>query len=87
MALLTTALDTEFTPAVGPFNVQVTDYPATLMRKNASAVATFAVVYPHDFESYTGQQAFLGALVCQNYVAGAVYKFVSGGAATVRADQ
>ena len=77
MASLVSALDTEFTPAVGDFNVQVSTGGATLMRKNSSGVA-FAVV----------QSVVSGAFVCSNPIAGAVYKFTAPLASTVvQADQ
>lgn len=76
MATLTTALDAEFTPAVGDFNVQATGGVATLMRKN-TAGAAFGPVGKVD-----------GAHVVENAVAGAVYKFVSfTGTPVVQADQ
>jgi hypothetical protein len=78
MASLVSALDTEFTPAVGDFNVSVTTMPAHLLRKNSSGTA-FAAVTPNEFT---------GAMVCQNPVAGAVYKFISKyGISVVQADQ
>ena len=77
MTTLVTALDTEFTPAVGDFNVQVSSGTATLLRKNASGAA-FAVV----------QSAVAGAFVCSNPIAGAVYKFSAPSSSTVvQADQ
>lgn len=77
MATLVTALDTEFTPAVGDFNVQVSGGLATLLRKN-SAGAAFTVV----------QSVISGAAVCSNPVAGAVFKFSSPSSTTaVQADQ
>ena len=81
MALLTSALDTNFTPAVGEFIVQVTGKaPANLLRKNASAAdwAVLGVLPPGS------------ALVVRNPVAGAIYKFTDNGGAdspTVRADE
>lgn len=39
MASLVSALDTEFTPAVGDFNVQVSTGVASLLRKNSSGVS------------------------------------------------
>ena len=77
MASLVTALNTEFTPAVGDFNVQVSSGVAALLRKN-SAGAPFAVV----------QSAVAGAFVCSNPVAGAVYMLTAPSASTVvAADQ
>lgn len=76
MATLTSALDTDFTPAVGDFNVQATGGVATLMRKN-SAPAAFSPVGAVD-----------GAKVVSNPIAGAVYRFVSfSGSPVVQADQ
>lgn len=78
MAALTTALDTEFTPAVGDFIVQVTAGPANLLRKNAAG-ADFAVVQA---------LAAGSAVVVSNPVAGAVYMFTAlVGTPSVRADQ
>lgn len=78
MASLVSAVDTEFTPAVGDFNVSVTTMAATLMRKNSAGTA-FAAVPPGEFS---------GAMVCSNPVAGAVYKFTSKyNTAVVQADQ
>jgi hypothetical protein len=77
MASLVSALDTEFTPAVGDFNVQVSTGVATLLRKNSSGVA-FAVV----------QSVVSGAFVFSNPIAGAVYKFTAPSSSTiVQADQ
>jgi len=77
MASLVSALDTEFTPAVGDFNVQVSFGVATLLRKNSAGVA-FAVV----------QSVVAGAFVCSNPIAGAVYKFSAPSSSTVvQADQ
>jgi hypothetical protein len=77
MATLVTALNTEFTPAVGDFNVQVSSGVATLLRKNTSGSA-FAVV----------QSAVSGAFVCTNPIAGAVYQFTAPQSTTVvQADQ
>lgn len=77
MATLASAVETEFTPAVGDFNVQVTGGVVTLLRKNTSGAAFSAV-----------QPAFSGAFICGNPVAGAVYKFaVTSGTPTVQADQ
>lgn len=77
MASLVSVLETEFTPAVGDFNISVTGGSATLFRKNSSGTA-FAAVPPG---------ALAGAYVCANPIAGAVYKFQSPVAATVQADQ
>ena len=77
MTTLVSALDTEFTPAVGDFNVQVSSGVATLLRKNSAGVA-FAVV----------QSVVAGAFVCSNPIAGAVYKFSAPSSSTVvQADQ
>ena len=77
MASLVSALDTEFTPAVGDFNVQVSSGVATVLRKNSAGVA-FAVV----------QSVVAGAFVCSNPIAGAVYKFSAPSSSTVvQADQ
>jgi len=76
MASLTTALNTDFTPAAGDFIAQATGAKAVLLRKNAGAAA-FAVV--GTIERDTG-------VIVANPVAGAVYKF-DGEGATVRADQ
>lgn len=78
MASLTTANDTEFTPAAGDFIAQSTGAGAVLLRKNASAVATFAVV---------GNIVRDTAVIVSNPVAGAVYKFAADAGAVVRADQ
>lgn len=77
MATLTTALETEFTPAAGDFIVQATGRPVALMRKNTSGAA-FAQVTAIDNQ----------ALIVSNPIAGAVYKFVpSGMPVAVQADQ
>lgn len=77
MTTLVSALDTEFTPAVGDFNVNVPHGVATLLRKD-DAGAEFAVV----------QSVVAGAFVCSNPIAGAVYKFSAPSSSTVvRANQ
>jgi hypothetical protein len=79
MALLTAALDTNFTPAVGDFLIQVTGGSVQLVRRN-SAGAAWALV-----QSVTNQ-----ALVVSNPVAGADYKFTATQiptTAVVQADQ
>lgn len=77
MALLTAALATEFTPAVGDFNVQVTGGEAVLERKNSAGAAWAPVDVIED-----------RALVCANSVAGAVYRFRQlSGTCAVQADQ
>lgn len=76
MATLTTALDTDFTPAVGDFNVQATGGVATLRRKNSSGAA-FAPVGKVE-----------GAGIVNNPIAGAVYQFTTfSGTPVVQADQ
>lgn len=83
MALLTSALETEFTPAVGDFNVQCTVGLARLERKNATGAA-WAVV---------GDLEAGDAKIVSNPIADAIYQFVAhepfGDTATpvVRADQ
>ncbi len=77
MASLVAAVDTEFTPAVGDFNISVTTMPANLMRKNSAGTA-FALV----------ESNISGAKVCSNPIAGAVYKFTSAyNTSVVQADQ
>lgn len=77
MATLASALDTEFTPAVGDFIAQATGGNASLVRKN-SAGAEFALV----------TSTLNGAVVVSNPVAGAVYKFTApSGTPLVQADQ
>lgn len=77
MATLTSALDTEFTPAAGDFIAQVTNGYASLARKNSSGAAFASVGAP-----------ITGAVNVDNPIAGAVYKFVSyQGAPAVQADQ
>jgi len=84
MAALTTALDTEFTPAVGDFTVQCTAGLARLERKNASAAA---------WATRGGDLEAGDFKVVSNPVAGAVYRFTArapyGATVTpvVRADQ
>ena len=83
MAALTTALNTEFTPLVGDFNVQCTVGLARLERKNAAGAA-WAVV---------GDLEVGDAKVVSNPIAGAIYQFVARepfgdtGTPIVRADQ
>lgn len=79
MTALTTALDTEFTPAAGDFIVQVTGgSPANLLRKNAAG-AEYAVL---------GVLESGAARIVSNPVSGAVYKFTAvSGTPSVRADQ
>lgn len=72
----TTALDTEFTPAVGDFIVQATGDDAVLLRKNASAAA-FAVA---------GEVHKDTCMIVSNPYAGAVYKFAGTAATVARAD-
>jgi hypothetical protein len=73
MASLTTSLNTEFTPAAGTFDVQVTGGSAALLRKNSSSAA---------FTEVRGGP-IIGAVVVDNPVAGAVYKLVSDQPGTV----
>lgn len=77
MAALTTANDTEFTPAAGDFIVQATGAAATLLRKNVSGAAFAAVGRVEPGVGY----------IVSNPVAAAVYKFAADAGATVRADQ
>lgn len=63
MAIICSAVNTPFTPAVGPFNVQVVG-EARLMRQNASG----AGFVPVDVIRGT-------ALICQNDITGTVYRF------------
>lgn len=78
MALITgsNALNTDFTPAAGDFTVEVSGGAATLQAKAASG-ATFVTVGRIDNERR----------IVSNPVAGAIYRFQSGEAVTVRADQ
>lgn len=76
MALLTSALDTPFTPAAGPFNVQVEVANVALMRANASGATYVGIAHLQANAAY----------IVENPVAGAMYKMVGTGA-TVRADQ
>lgn len=77
MATLTSALNTEFTPSVGDFNVQVTGGIAVLERKNSSG-AQFAEVGKLENQ----------AMICENPIAGAVYRFRQlSGTCAVQADQ
>lgn len=64
MAVLSTALDTDFTPAAGDFIVQCTGGSVQLMRKNnaGAALASCALI--------TNE-----AKTVSNPVAGAVYRF------------
>lgn len=77
MTTLVSALDTEFTPAAGPFNVDVPSGVATLLRKVPGA-STFSVV----------QSVVSGAHVCDNDIGSTVYKFTAPSSSTVvQADQ
>lgn len=77
MATLVSALNTEFTPAVGDFIAQATAGQALLMRKNSSGAA-FAPVGLID----------KAAVIVSNPIAGAVYQFLSAnGSPVVQADQ
>lgn len=80
MALLTSTLEAEFTPAVGDFVAQSTGIGlVTVMRKNAAAAA---------WAPAEGGSLFDRAAVISNPVAGAVYKFtLNSGSPVVRADQ
>jgi hypothetical protein len=78
MATLTSALETDFTPAVGDFIVQVIGGTVDLLRKN-SAGAAFANI-----------GAVTGGQIVSNPVTGAVYRFSTAGRAapqSVQADQ
>lgn len=76
MATLVSALNTEFTPAVGDFIVQSTNGRAALMRKNVSG-AGFAAV-----------GVISEAVIVSNPVAAAVYKMMAHeGTPVVQADQ
>jgi hypothetical protein len=77
MAVLTTALNTEFTPATGPFNVQVVGGDAYLWRKNSAAAA---------FTEVLGNP-IAGAVIVDNEVAGAIYRLLSDDSVTVSVDQ
>jgi hypothetical protein len=78
MAVLTTTLGAEFTPAVGEFNVQVVGSgDAYLWRKNNSG-ATFVEVRGNPVA---------GAVLVDNPVAGAVYKLLSDDSVTISVDQ
>jgi hypothetical protein len=74
MAAIATAVDTEFTPAAGQFIAQVVGGTANLMRANASGQPFASVGIIHS------------AVIVDNPIAGAVYKFTSATGA-VRADQ
>lgn len=77
MTTLVSALNTEFTPSVGVFNVQVTGGEAVLERKNTSGAAWATVDILEDC-----------AAECANSVAGAVYRFRQiSGTVAVQADQ
>lgn len=78
MATLVTAVATEFTPAVGDFNVQCTGGEARLDRKQTVGAA-FAVV---------GYLTVNDSKVVGNPIAGAVYRFTTvNGTPVVQADQ
>ena len=80
MALLagSNVLDTDFTPVVGAFIVEVSgEYAVKLLRKNTSGAGYSSVGY---IPSET-------AMNVDNPVAGAVYRFQSIGPAITRADQ
>lgn len=63
MAIICSALNTEFTPAVGDFHVQTVG-EANLMRKNASGTGFILV------DTIRGR-----ALICSNPIASTVYRF------------
>lgn len=76
MATIASALDTEFTPAAGDFDVQVSGGAAELMRKQSAGAAFVSIGLLHNE----------GAIVSNR--AGNVYKFVAAiGTPTVQADQ
>lgn len=78
MSTLASTLNTVFTPSVGSFNVQVNGGNVQLERRNTSGAQFASVgVIP------SGQ-----ALVVDNLVAGADYRFVGlSGTPVVQADQ
>lgn len=77
MTTLTTALNTEFTPAVGEFNAQASGGIAVLQRKQTAGAAFSEAGRIHN-----------AAVVVSNPVAGAVFRFVSESAGVVvQADQ
>lgn len=80
MATLTSALDTDFTPAAGDFIAQATGGSVQLLRKNSSGAA-FALVGLIGIGT--------GAVIVSNPVAGAVYRFstTGGQVVAVQADQ
>ena len=77
MATLSTALNTDFTPAVGDFIAQSWGGTATLTRKNSSGAAA------------VNCGVINGAVIVSNPIAGAVYQFTTEapGKVTVQADQ
>ena len=76
MTTIASALNTEFTPAAGDFDVQVFGGAAELMRKQTSGAAFVSVGLLHNE----------GAIVSNR--AGDVYKFVAAiGTPIVQADQ
>lgn len=78
MATLTTALETDFTPAASDFNCQVTGGDAYLYRKQTTGAAW----------AIAGALQNGSAVTVSNPVAGAVYKFVArSGSPVVQADQ
>lgn len=76
MTLLTNALNTPFTPAVGDFIIQVTGGQAAFLRRGSSS---------DDWTEIT--PVVVGGPIVSNPVAGAEYKFVSSQNVTVRAYQ
>jgi hypothetical protein len=80
MALLTSAINTEFVPAIGNFRVQATGGNVVLQSKPVAG-SEFA----KDAEVIGGE-----AKIIQNVVLGTIYRFVPAalsGPAVVRADQ
>ena len=79
MTTLTNALDTVFVPGVGDFIVQATPLPAFLDRRNTAGAAWAAV----------DGVPIVGALIVNNPVAGAEYRFraTPAGTTNVQADQ
>jgi hypothetical protein len=81
MAVLTTTLGAEFTPAAGYFVVRVSGGMATLLRKNSAGDARFEPVMGSPIS---------GGVDVYNAIAGPVYKLQSATAdvnVTVSADQ
>lgn len=78
MATLTSSVNTDFTPAVGDFIVQVSGGTASITRRNTSGAANVSI------GTLTN-----GAGVVSNPIAGAIYQFVPQGSTVVavQADQ